>query len=62
MRLRINISTACLLLFGIGHFSHASTLNVVLLDSNSGHPMRGKLVCISFPAADSEGPVIETIR
>ncbi len=61
MRVRNQISL-CLLLFGLVHFSQASDLNIVLLDSNSGHPLRGKLVCISFPAADSQGPVISKVR
>jgi len=62
MRIANHISTACLLLFGLGHLGHAADLNIVLLDSNSGHPLRWKLVCISYPTADSEGPVIEKVR
>ncbi len=62
MRLAIRILTACVLLFVLGPISHATDLKVVLLDSQSGHAMRGKLVCLSFPPANPANPVINQAR
>jgi hypothetical protein len=37
-------------------------LKVVVLDSNTGHSLHGKLVCISFPLGDPNAAVIERSR
>jgi hypothetical protein len=50
------ISTGLLLLFAFGYISYAADLKVVLLDSKSGHPLRWKQICVSFPAGDAAKP------
>jgi len=58
MPLSRHIPAALLLLFGFGHLSYAADLKFVLLDSKSGHPLRWKLVCISFPVGNSANPIV----
>jgi len=55
------ISAALLLLAltGIGHA--ADELKVVVLDSKTGHAMKGKLVCINVPP-NPRDPVVERVR
>jgi hypothetical protein len=55
MRLSICIS-AGLVVLGLSHVSYAADLKVVLLDGKSGHPLRWKQVCVSFPAGDAKTP------
>ena len=56
-----NLSLAVwLLLLGLGTFANAADdLKVVVLDSKTGHSLRGKLVCITFPSSE---PVVEKPR
>ena len=49
-----------LLLAGTAHAG--DELRIVLLDSKTGHALRGKLVCIAFPAGASADPVITQPR
>lgn len=56
MRLSRCISAGLVLLIGFGHISYAADLKVVLLDGKSGHPLRWKQVCLSFPAGDAAKP------
>jgi hypothetical protein len=53
MRFSRRISAGLVLLIGLGHISYAADLKVSLLDSKSGHPLRWKQVCVSFPAGDA---------
>lgn len=50
MRSFRQIAAACLLVGGCIQITYAADLNIVLLDSKSGHPLHGKLVCIAYPA------------
>jgi len=54
---RIRIRTCAwiglLLLSGLGAFSQATDLKVVVLDSKEGKPLHSKLVCILFPSTDA---------
>lgn len=56
MRFFRSISAGLVLLFGFGQVSYATDLKVSLLDGKSGHPLRWKLICVSFPAGDAPQP------
>jgi hypothetical protein len=56
MRFFRPISAGLLLLFAFSQISYAADLKISLLDSKSGHPLRWKLVCVSFPAGDAKIP------
>ncbi len=62
MSLSGRIPPALLLLFALGHTSRAADLKIVILDSKTGHALRGKLVCITLPAANPADPVVERPR
>jgi hypothetical protein len=51
-----------LLLLGLGGVGHAAKLKVVVLDSNSAHGLRGKLVCLKFPATNPADAIVEHAR
>src|SRR5271170_1652569 len=53
MRFSRRISAGLVLLIGLGQVSYAADLKISLLDSKSGHPLRWKQVCVSFPAGDA---------
>jgi len=56
MRFFRPISAGLLLLCAFGQISYAADLKISLLDSKSGHPLRWKQVCVSFPAGDAAKP------
>ncbi|MGA2902699.1 MAG: hypothetical protein ABSD98_02630 [Candidatus Korobacteraceae bacterium] len=58
MRFCRGISAGLVLLIGVGQISYAADLKIVLLDSKSGHPLRWKLVCVSFPVDNSANPIV----
>jgi hypothetical protein len=58
MRFFRRISAGLVLLIGFGQISYAADLKIVLLDSKSGHPLRWKLVCVSFPVDKSANPIV----
>lgn len=49
-----------LALAGVGHAG--DSLKIVVLDSNTAHGMRGKIVCIKFPVANPADPIVEHPR
>jgi hypothetical protein len=56
MRFFRPISAGLLVFFAFGHASYAADLKVSLLDGKGGHPLRWKLVCVSFPAGGAAQP------
>lgn len=52
MRFCRHISAALLLLLSLGAAGYAADLKIVVLDSKDGHPLRSKLVCVTFPTKD----------
>lgn len=61
MPVRHIIALALLLFWGVGD-GRAAELKVVVLDSNTAHGLRGKLVCLKFPVARPADPVVEHSR
>jgi len=62
MRFYRSAFATLLLLLGSVIAHAADDLKIVLLDSNDGHALHRKLVCISFPAGNPTDPVVELIR
>ncbi len=51
------------LLLALGRWSYAGDdLKVVVLDSKDGHALKGKLVCITWPATSPTDPVVQSSR
>jgi hypothetical protein len=58
-----NISCGLLLLVALAGTALAGDdLKIVVLDSSTGHALRGKLVCIIFPVSNPADPVVERPR
>ena len=63
MRRLRSIFAGFLLLTALGSVSYAGDeLRIVLLDSKDAHPLRGKLVCLKFPALKPTDAVVEHPR
>jgi hypothetical protein len=62
MSLSKRIPLMLFLLFGLSCLGFGNNLKVMLLDSSNGHGLHNKLVCISFPTADSDTLVIKEAR
>jgi len=62
MSLVKRVPLSLLLVFGVGNLLCAAQLKVQVLDSSSGHGLHNKLVCVSFPAENSDGPIITEAR
>ncbi len=58
-----SIFRALSLLLALSCLGHAGDeLKIVVLDSNTAHPLHGKLVCLKFPAANPSDAIVEHPR
>jgi hypothetical protein len=50
------------LLMGLGRCYAGDDLKIVVLDSKDGHALKGKLVCIFWPASNPSDPIVQHAR
>jgi hypothetical protein len=62
MSLSHRITLLLLLSFAVCQVALGTQLKILVLDSNNGHGLHNKLVCISFAAGGVEGPVTNEAR
>jgi hypothetical protein len=62
MSLRNTIALSLLFFGSFAGHSRAAELKIVVLDSNTAHPLHGKLVCLKFPVTNPYAAIVEHPR